>query len=226
MPDKEGNPTDRELEVELGWEPTPASDAVETPIPAPDAVLPTPTPTAPPVDTKPAAPAAPNETAVLQEQVRTQQVQMGIARATQAYTEQLVAGGVERTEAQRTATEAAERYWAEYQQGQTLDRANEAVKQALIKDLSREHGVPTELLAGFTDPASMRAAAVLYGGQAKQIADLQGKVAPQKAPIQQFDGGAGTSGGVQQARRNDYVQGKGKALNAVEFEALHGYRPI
>jgi hypothetical protein len=159
-------------------------------------------------------------------QLREQQVQMSIAQAAQEYLRALVAQGVDEAQATQQASTAAQAYWRDYQQNEVLDRANESVKQTLIRDLSREHGVPPEMLAGFSDPASMRAAATIYGTQAKEISALKGAVAPTKAPVQQFDGGAGASGGVAQARRNDYIQGKGKALNAIEFEALHGYRPI
>lgn len=223
MPDTEIQPTDQQLELELGWSPEPAE--------APE-VAAAPTTPSPQVEVKktiepaPTAPTPADPLADAREQLRDQQVQMNIMLASQEYQRRLVASGVDAWEAQQTAKEEATKYWNDYQQNQALNRANDTVKEALIKELSREHGVPAEMLAGFTDRASMRAAATLYGVQAKEIALLKSANASPKAPVQNFDGGSGTSGGVIQARRNDYIQGKGKALNAADFEALHGFTPI
>lgn len=221
MPDAEKQPTDQELERELGWAPEVEPTEAEAPAPveaAKPAAVSTPLPT-------PAAP-VPDTLAGARAQLRSQQVQVSIAQAAQEYQRALVAQGMDPDQAQQQSETAAREYWTKFQQEDALNQANDAVKQALIKDLSREYGVPAEMLAGFSDPASMRAAATLYGAQAKELAGLKAKVEAPKAPVQSFDGGAGASGGVVQARRNDYAQGKGKALNAAEFEALHGYRPI
>jgi len=222
VPD-ETQPTDLQIEQELGWAPEPAGEPEAKAEAAPEPAKPAPAPTAQPVPT-PTPTVDPLEGA--RAQLRSQQMQVSIAQAAQEYRQSLLAQGMDASQAQQQSDTAAREYWANFQRDEALNQANESVKQALIKDLSREHSVPAEMLAGFTDPASMRAAATVYGAQSKEIAGLKAKVETPKAPVQQFDGGAGASGGVQQARRNDYIQGKGKALNAAEFEALHGYRPI
>lgn len=226
MPDVESQQTDQQIEQELGWAPEPAGEPEVTAPPAAPAAAPPPVQAvAAPVLSAPVAPAV-DPLASARAELRAEQVKLSITQAAHEFRQSLIAQGMDAPAAQQQAETAAREYWANFQRDEALNQANESVKQALIRDLSREHGVPAQMLAGFTDPASMRAAATVYGAQAKELVGLKAKVETPKAPVQRFDGGSGASVGAVQAKRNDYTQGKGKALNATEFEALHGWRPI
>lgn len=226
MPDQEGNPTDAQLERELGWLPL-ASEAEPEVAPeqAPEPKL--------AVEAKPApvaaaavTPVGPDPLVVARTELRTQQTRAAITQAALSYKQTLISQGASEEDAHDRAEAKAGEYWANFQLNESRDRENESAKQSLMKELSGQHGVPAALLAGFSDPESMRAAAALYGAQAKEIADLKVKTATPKVAVQSFDIGGGQGGGAKAAQQIAYATGKSKSLSAAEFEAIFGYNPL
>ena len=224
------DPTPQELSAAFGWTPiadenAEPDDAESTPITAQAA------PTAPPAAAPAvvAAPApvavAPDNQAVMQRESQAAQMRANVLQAGLQYRKALIDGGMDPEEAHLQAETAAAQYYAQYQQGVAQYTAQQQAKQDLMGKLSKEHGVPAEMLEGFNDAKSMTAAAKLWGGQQKEIADIKGKVTP-KAPVQQFDSGGGSNAGSRASQQLAYVSGKGPAMTAAQFEQVFGYNPL
>ena len=212
--------TDVEIVAELGWTPLPTdgveaqAEVVATPITAAPVVKP---------EVAPVAKVEPTPDPVSQalSEIKLAQVKLQVDAAEVKYAQDLVERGTPDAEARTQARNEATNYWRNYQ----LDQQNEVAKQALVKELAKEHGLDPVLLGGFNDPASMRAAAATFGAQAKEIASLKSAIVP-KVPVQSFDGGGGAPATPNRVKQDAYVAGKGGVMTAAEFEAVHGWNPL
>ena len=226
MPD---DPTTEELTAALNWEvvqdenadtgdaappPKVIGDAAPTPAPAPAAAA-----------AAAAAPVVPDNAAVMQRELQHSQMRTNIVQAGLQYRKALIDGGMAPDEAHAQAEMASANYYNQYQQQSARYAAQQSAKQELVGRLSKEHGVPAEMLESFNDSKSMTAAAKLWGGQQKEIAEIRGKVTP-KAAVQSFDGGGGSNAGSRAAKQLAYISGKGASMTAAQFEEAFGYNPL
>ena len=228
MPDKQGNATDQDLLVALGWENEPEVLGIPT---EPGPI----TPAAPvaPVDATPVAPVAPQAPvapipgmADQQAAIRQQQVELYVQQEQNKYQQQLISQNINPQVAALTAQQAGARYMAEFRVSEMQNQVGETNKNALVAELSREKGIDPTLLQGYNDPVTMRAAADQYGRMNAIEKTQAAATATPKAPVQQFADGNATAGASNLNAQIGYMTGQGPAQTAQEFEKMFGFNPL